>query len=351
MIKKFVPEINKFYLIQKYVMYHIMDGMGSIEVDFKRYSDWNDKLIFLHVGQYIRFTSGNFIVRKIEFDDQQVFQDKEFRVLFKHLVSLSYIDFNECDNFKNYLNKAALFDNGMDLIKISCDQWYSQNPFSARKDEYNVIFDIKDIIDDYCKSNLSNDQFIKLLGYSRYAAHSVFKSKIRRTIKSVYNQKRISESKKEIAFTDKNINEIAYEYGFNDPSYFNRRFKKASGLSPTEFRKTIKFEERDTFVPDLFGLLKTYHGTHRSVGFYADSMNLSPKTLSIKVREKLNSTIGQLIRAEIINSAKLLLQEGRTIKSVSDDLSFEETSHFSAFFKKYTNTTPSQYITQYFKYK
>ena len=344
MIKKFTPEINKIYLIHTHTMYHILVGEGSIEVDFIKYTDWNDKLIFLDKGQCIKFTSGNFIVRKIEFENEQIFRSKEVRVLFKHLVSLGYINFDECEDCKTYLDQTVFSKNGSDIIDISSNHWYWQNPFHAKKDEYHIIFDVKDIIDENYKSNLTNDQLIKMLGSSRYKAQVIFKSKVGLTVKSLFTKKRLIESKKEVAFTDKNINEIAYEYGFNDPAYFNKVFKNSSGLSPTEFRNKINYEERNEFFPKLFELLKTYHAEQRSVKFYADSMNLSPKTLSKKVKDQLNSTIGQLIRIEIINSAKLMLLDGRSVKDVAYELAFLEANHFTAFFKKHTGLTPSQYM-------
>ena len=335
--------------MQTHTMYHILEGTGNVEVDFNAYHDWGDKLIFLDKGQYIKFTSGNFIVRKIEFKDEQVFHNNEVRVLFKHLVSLGYINFNECEDCKTYLNQSVFSKRASDIIDISSNQWYWQNPFHANKEEYHVIFDVKDVIDENHKSTLSNDQLVKLLGSSRYTAQAIFKSKVGLTIKSLFTQKRILESKKEVAFTDKNISEIAYEYGFKDPAYFNRIFKNSSGLSPSEFRKKINFKERDSFSPKLFELLKTHHAEERSVGFYADSMSLSPKTLSKKVKNQLNTTIGQLIRSEIINSAKLMLLDGRNIKDVAYELAFEESNHFSSFFKKHTNITPSQYIAKNIK--
>jgi len=79
-------------------------------------------------------------------------------------------------------------------------------------------------------------------------------------------------------------------------------------------------------------------------------MNLSPKTLSKKVKDQLKTTIGQLIRNEIINSTKLMLLDGRNIKDVAYELAFEEPNHFSSFFKKHTNITPSQYIAKNMKY-
>jgi AraC-like DNA-binding protein len=44
-----------------------------------------------------------------------------------------------------------------------------------------------------------------------------------------------------------------------------------------------------------------------------------------------------------------MLLDGWTIKEVAYELAFEEANHFSSFFKKYTNTTPSDYIANNFK--
>lgn len=109
MISKIQPELNKVYLIENYTMFHILKGNGGIEVDFKSYHDWDDKLIFLDKGQYIKFLSDSFLVRKIEFKEENIFRNKEVRVLFKHLISLGYINFSECAHCQNYLDKTVFF--------------------------------------------------------------------------------------------------------------------------------------------------------------------------------------------------------------------------------------------------
>ena len=43
-----------------------------------------------------------------------------------------------------------------------------------------------------------------------------------------------------LQFSEKRINEIAYEFGFTDESHFNKFFRKQKGYSPSEFRKTIR---------------------------------------------------------------------------------------------------------------
>jgi len=202
---------------------------------------------------------------------------------------------------------------------------------------------VKDVIDEQYKNHLSNEELSNIIGLHGYQAHALFKNKVGLSIKSMLNQKRFLETRKEVAFTDKSIKEIAYEHGFKDPAYFNRVFSKIVGKSPNRFRESINFESRDSFLPELYQLLETYHKEQRAIDFYAKKMNLSIKTLSKKVKDRLNITLGQLIRQELINTAKFLLQTDTSIKEIAYELGFEEASHFSLFFKHHTSQSPSHY--------
>nr|WP_315025993.1 helix-turn-helix transcriptional regulator [uncultured Chryseobacterium sp.] len=48
----------------------------------------------------------------------------------------------------------------------------------------------------------------------------------------------ISEAKNMLRIGEKGISEIAYELGFENPSYFTRLFKKQTGMKPLEFKKS-----------------------------------------------------------------------------------------------------------------
>lgn len=343
MIEKIQPELNKVIFINKNTMLHILEGSGGIEVDFKKYRDWKDKLIFLEKGQYIKFLSENFLVRKIEFEDTELFKSKDVRVLFKHLVALGYIDFNECSDCQKYLNTNVFSEKGNDIIDVSSEQWFWQNPFQASREEYHVIFDIKDMIDAKFKNHLTNHEISEIIGRIGYNAQALFKGKVGLTVKSMLSQKRLLESKKEVAFTEKSFKEIAYDYGFKDPAYFNRVFNKMVGKSPSKFREIIDVEKNDTFLPELYYLLENHHKEQRKIEFYAKKMNVSVKTLSKKVKSKLQLTLGQLIRQEIIITAKFLLQSDLEIKEIAFELGFEEANHFSTFFNHYTSMSPSAF--------
>lgn len=342
-VQKFHPTLNKVYFVNTYSLFHIRTGSGAIQVDFKNYEDWQDKAIYLEKGQYIKFLSDDFSVRKIEFPSQKLFHNKDVRVLFEHLISLGYINFNECEACQQYLSSTVFSEHTGDIIDISSKQWYWQNPFHASKGEYQVIFDVKEIIDREYHNHLGNAELAALIAENGFEAQALVKNKLGLSVKALLANKRLVESQKEMAFTDKSAQEVSYEMGFKDPAYFNRVFKQKTGQSPTEFRKNFDYQNRDTFIQNILQLLRTYHTEQRSLAFYADKMHLSVKALSKKTRQKLNTSLGQLLRNELVITAKGMLREGAPVKEVAFALGFKEANHFSSFFKKQTGQTPSYF--------
>ena len=343
MVNKIKAEINKVYFINNYTLVHILNGTGNIQVDFKSYNDWNDKAIFLEKGQYIKFLNDDFIVRFINFPDDILFKSKDVRVLFKHLISLGYINFEECEDCQLFLSNSIFNDKMSNLIDVSTEQWYWQNPFQANKEEYQVIFDVKDIIDSEFSNNINATSLTNHLVNSQYNIQHLVKDKLGITINKLIHNKQLIESKKEIAFTDKSIQEVAYDLGFKDPAYFNRVFKNKVGQTPKEFRDTFDYENRDLFAQNILELIQLFHKEQHALGFYADKMNISVKALSKKVKQKMNMSLGQLIRAQLILSAKAMLIEERSVKDVAYKLGFEEANHFSSFFTNYVGLSPSNY--------
>lgn len=74
---------------------------------------------------------------------------------------------------------------------------------------------------------------------------SLSESQVYRKLKAISNKStavfirsiRLEKGKELIETTNKNISEIAYDIGFNDPSWFTRAFKKEFGLTPNAMRK------------------------------------------------------------------------------------------------------------------
>ncbi|KOY84519.1 hypothetical protein AD998_20190 [bacterium 336/3] len=106
----------------------------------------------------------------------------------------------------------------------------------------------------------------------------------------------------------------------------------------------IKTPASDILINKFKTLLAKEFIRHRSVGFYADKLNITPKYLSEKVKQVTGSTAGAWIDEMVLLEAKVLLQNKElSISQISDYLNFSEQSVFSKFFKKSTNQSPLTY--------
>lgn len=67
--------------------------------------------------------------------------------------------------------------------------------------------------------------------------NSICKQVIGKTAKEVIDERIIMQLKIALRETDKNIQQISDEFNFPNQSYFGRYFRKAVGISPTEYKK------------------------------------------------------------------------------------------------------------------
>lgn len=93
-------------------------------------------------------------------------------------------------------------------------------------------------------------------------------------------------------------------------------------------------------------LVEQHFKTEHSVGFYADKLFKSPKTLSNNFA-KLNRSPLQIIHERIVLEVKrLLIYTDKSSKEIAYEVGFEDASHLSRLFKKQTSLSPSQFKKQ-----
>ncbi|MCP9611423.1 AraC family transcriptional regulator [Coprobacter tertius] len=86
---------------------------------------------------------------------------------------------------------------------------------------------------------------------------------------------------------------------------------------------------------------------HRDVSYYADRLYISPKHLSVVMKDVSGETAGEWITSYVILQAKVLLKTSNlTIQQISQKLNFANQSFFGKYFKRYTGMTPNEYRTE-----
>ena len=103
---------------------------------------------------------------------------------------------------------------------------------------------------------------------------------------------------------------------------------------------TIKAE---SLSDHFFQLLAVYFREQRSVQFYADRLNLTPKYLSTAIKRITGRPILEWIHEAILIESKMLLRTtDLTVQQISEQLNFSSASAFVQFIKRHTGLTPKQ---------
>lgn len=101
---------------------------------------------------------------------------------------------------------------------------------------------------------------------------------------------------------------------------------------------------RATYVFEFKNLVGKYYKRERSVAFYADKMFISPKYLSLIIKETTGRSASQWIDEYVILEAKNLLRfSGKNVQQVAYELNFTNQSSFGKYFKHLTGMSPTEY--------
>ena len=90
------------------------------------------------------------------------------------------------------------------------------------------------------KKELDLDEYAKMCHLSKSQFIRVFKEYTGKTPIRYKNDVLIDKAKERLTHSDKSISEISSFLGFENIYYFSAMFKKSTGMSPAEYRKTHK---------------------------------------------------------------------------------------------------------------
>ena len=114
------------------------------------------------------------------------------------------------------------------LTLLMQESWHPEIVRTAGTKRQNVQ-KIKDYLDLHFAEKITLDALAERFYINKFYLTRVFKEQFGLSVTSYLTQLRITQAKRLLRFSDKNIETIAQECGMSDANYFSRIFKKVGG--------------------------------------------------------------------------------------------------------------------------
>ena len=108
--------------------------------------------------------------------------------------------------------------------------------------ENHLINSIKKYLAENAEGSFRISNICAHLGYSKSYLCKIFRTQTGTTIASYATEIKIKAAKQMIRENRLNFAEISDKLSFDNPQYFSRVFKRVTGMSPTEFKRTLRLE-------------------------------------------------------------------------------------------------------------
>jgi AraC-like DNA-binding protein len=250
--------IDHSKLKNAYSIYWIQEGQGVYNIDFKQYHFKDNVLFFLTPGQVFTVDSEQIkTAYKITFvRDFYCIQthDKEVAcngVLFNNIYETPFVKPCAKDTKKLQFILESLVEEFQqqetaqyDMLQAYLKQFMicavrvqSENNVIKEDIETRLFKDFSLLVEQNFKTMHSVTDYANRLGVSPKSISKHFQKLGSKTPSDFIKNRILLEAKRLLIYTDKNVKEIAFELGFNDPAYFTRFFTKAITKSPLQFKK------------------------------------------------------------------------------------------------------------------
>lgn len=259
--EKFKEEPDKPHRHNYYTVIFVQQAKGTHIIDFHEYSLKANQVFFVSPGQvhqileeeqsigYSMVFSSQFLVENniplCFIEDLNLFQNYgQTPPIFLEAEDVQQL-LVYCQDISKYILSNHKFKNDaigalMKLFLIYCNQLCTLSSDNLQQVEAGntILKGFRELVENNYKKWHSTSQYASELNITPDHLNRTIKSLIGKTAKE-YIQSRITISaKRMLYFSDLSTKEIGYELGFSEPANFSNFFKKETGVSPSQFRKS-----------------------------------------------------------------------------------------------------------------
>jgi len=252
-------------ILHKLTFYAILfftEGEGKHIVDFEEYIYKKGSLIFIskeqvhafstdssYKGYMILFTS-EFLLKSLSASEMMIFKSIYNYQLYKPLIQINEQDYDEFIHLINDLYtdyhrindkiQENILRNYLKILLLKSERYKSSVEQIIDSKYYHEFIQFQELLKANIKTQKQVQFYADKLLVSTKKLNMITHEILGVSAKKFITKMLMLDIKRELINLSVSIKEIAYEYGFNEPTNFVKFFKKHTGLSPSDFRNTHK---------------------------------------------------------------------------------------------------------------
>lgn len=234
-------------------------GKGEHSIDFTSYPINDNSVFFMRPGQVHQLTLKqgskgylmqfnrefytpkkepvNFVLRKVSNKNYCPLSADRFKKLLSQLFFIFEEYTQKQDNYKEVI-KASLEILFIELVRQSKNPKEITN--EGIKYSQEQLEELLELLQKHIVTQKQVTQYADMMHLTSFQLNKITKETIGKTCSQLINEQIVLEAKRNLLATTNQINQIGFDLGFEDPSYFIRFFKKQTGQTPEGFRHNYK---------------------------------------------------------------------------------------------------------------
>lgn len=239
-----------------YQIIWITDGEAIFRIDFRDITIQSNEILIISAGQVCEFdTKSNYSGKLILFTGA-FFTMTELDSNFLHTAEiLNPVSLNKTvficpqltgnltalldEELKHSVDKfqAGIAQSFLRVLLLETERQLAANPSSLSN---NIGRKFYNAVEQHFKENRNTEFYVNLLGVNEKALSKEVKALTGNTPKIYIDSRIILEAKRLLSYSNLSIKEVGFELGFDEPTNFNKYFRKHTGITPTQFRDSTK---------------------------------------------------------------------------------------------------------------
>ena len=126
------------------------------------------------------------------------------------------------------------------LLERKSREIFTQKVANTQKKDKSVYYQFLELMELHFFEEHQVEFYARQLGIPRRRLSDIIKLFHGQPAKTLIQERIVLEAKRLLTFTNSNLKDIAYQLGFDTPTYFSRYFKKHTQQTPLEYQKKLK---------------------------------------------------------------------------------------------------------------